>query len=394
MPKSYSVKTKFSKKQINALLKDKNFKHDSHNDSNGDIELELDDLPLKEFNKMMRMKNGKPFVVKKGSGLFDSIKRGFSKVGDTLKDTFSEKNAKTATKIIVPGAVGGVTSLGVGTAASILGANPIVGALAGGAAGAVASKGTSVALNKALGDGIHTGAGFEEMFTTFISDPRVQSAMLAAGSYAAKKGIDLIIDRVGRSKVNKAKRLLDDSQIPYQDNEYYKRADNLYSKGVKEQAKYKTLQDDFQSGKMQNDMVNKVVVPPTVIPVTKKLEYNFGDGVVGYNKTGKGMKKGKGIGMYGSGIGGYQRGGSIMMDEYAKSIGAVQRLKSDNQLSKINMSHVVNGGPIIKPVKEGGAIIDMQQKYAESIGAIQDLNKKQTQFDKMKNVRSFRKMKA
>jgi hypothetical protein len=204
--------------------------------------------------------------VHDGNGLFDSIKRGFESIGNKVKDTFSPvtkgveavkntftvKNLKDAAKVAIPGVVGGVTSFGVGAATTAASENPLLGAAVGGLAGAAASKATSNGLNRALGDGIkpkkqkiviehHEGAGITDMFMSFVSDPRVQSALLAAGSYAAKKGIDAIINRVGRSKVDKAKEILDQSDIPYKENEYYKKADELYSRGVNEQKRYRPI---------------------------------------------------------------------------------------------------------------------------------------------------------
>lgn len=370
MVKSYSVKSKFTKKQINALNSGKSFTHNKDNEDYGEFEVDLDLPNLKSYNKFKKL-NKKGFRVKSGDGIFDSIRRGFQKAGDTLKNTFSEKNAKDAVKIVVPGVVGGATSLAVGTLASGASVNPVVGAMAGGAAGAVTAKITSKALNKSLGDGIgkykkYTGDGLAEMFMTFISDPRVQTAAISTGSYLSQKAIDAIINKIGRTKVNDAKKLLDNSGIDYTDNEYYKQANDYYQKGIQEQQKMKAL---------QNSYTNPVVNTPKKKITYEEPSYSFGNGVVGYNLN----KQGKGVGKYGKGIGKY--GGSIAVET-----GAIQNLnKKQTQFGDGNYTKSM----VVRAPKIGGSL-DTINNYAEQIGAIAE-PKRNNQFERMLRVRSFRK---
>jgi hypothetical protein len=354
MPKSYNAKTKLSKKQVNLLMKDKNFKHDRDNDENGDFEVDLEGLTLKEFNKLNKMKSGKPFVVKKGDGIFSSLKRGFNKVGNTLKNTFNEKNMKTAVKTVVPGVVGGLTSLGVGTASTLAGGGPITGAVLGGASGAVTSKLTKDALNKSLGNGIKIGGGVEEVIMALAQDPVVKQTLLnvglMAGTYLTKKGIEMVRKKIGRRRFDQIQKISNETGVTdaVMQNENVRKGVDMYREGEKQQ-------------KLFSDMARNPLSQQTKPP-----SYSFGDGVVGYGK----------------GISGYKKGGAIMHG-YAESIGAIQK--------PINQAQF--GAHAMKAPKTGGTIKNVIQEHAENIGAIQGM-KSESQFEKMSRVRAHRKMKT
>jgi hypothetical protein len=352
-----NAKTKLSKKQINALMKDKSFKHSQNDDMNGEYEIDLDDLTLKEYNQIHRMKNGKPFVVKKGGSIFGKIKRGFEKAGNKLKNTFSEKNLKTAAKVAIPGIVGGVTSLGVGSLASAASLNPVAGAALGGLSGAVANKATSVALNKALGDGLKEcghkrkcncekmGNGIADVIMSLASDPMVKQALvsagLAAGSYLTKKGIELIKNKIGRKKFDRIQQISNETGLTgvVMQNENIKKASDMYNQGLAEQQKF----TDFQN------QINNPPVVRTNTPVVRSREryrMDYGDGIVGYD--------GKGISGYkGKGISGYKKGGSVVikqLEQDAQNKGTLPKLKDENQL-RVAMSHVVKKGGSVKDIK-------------------------------------------
>lgn len=393
MVKTYSVNTRFSNKQLKNVEKGKAFTHSINHENEGDVEMELNDLSLKDYNKFKRMKTGKNFRIKNGDGIFDRIRGAFNRVGNTLKNTFSEKNAKNAVKVVVPGMVGGLTGLAVGTAGTVAGANPIVGTLAGSAAGAVTNKLTKDALDKSLGSGIrkynkkdYTGDGLADMFMSFISNPNVQKAGMAAGAYLGKKAIDAIVEKLGRSKVNKAKELLDKSGIDYENDPYYQRASDYYKTGLKEQERYKNINNDFQSGKLKTDAINQVQTT-----VQKKAEpfvpLSFGNGVVGYGKGVVGYSKSSGKGIKKGGVIPFNRKKPPISDLGVTVHGGVMKPLGTITESNIKSNVMQSQVPL---TKLGSGVRNGFDDMAEQMGAISTL-KNESQFRRMEHARSFRK---
>lgn len=247
----YKTTSKFSKKQLAALMKDKNFKHTPSDDETGEYEIELDELDLKEYNKLKRMREKKkPFIVKNGSGIFKSLKRGFQKMGNTLKSTFSEKNLKGAAKVAIPAVVGGLTSFAATPVASAATGNPVSGVVLGSLAGAAASQGAKVGLNKALGDGIKTGGAIADVVMSIASDPAVKQALISAGlmagSYLTKKGLDFIANKMGRKKFETLQKITDESGV-MESNPHLRLANQYYKKGQQEQERFNALQNNVQT---------------------------------------------------------------------------------------------------------------------------------------------------
>lgn len=361
MVKNYSVKTKLTKEQLKKLDKNKNFTHSKNADENGEYELDVDLPDLKSYNKFKRLQqNGKAFRVKSGDGIFNSLKRSFNKVGNTLKNTFSEKNMKNATKVAVPAVVGGLTSFGVTPVASVATGNPVAGVVLGSLAGAAANQGTKVALDKALGKGIKKGSGISDIVLSLASDPAVKQALISAGlmagSYLTKQALNSISKRIGPKKFKAIEKVANDSGV-MDSNPILKDAKNYYQQGLREQQKFNEITNP--------DNIKKQVENKFATTVYSEPSYSFGNGIIGY----------------GRGVSGYKRGGAVIVDPV--NTGAIQDLnKSTAQFAKVksNARAKVNVGEGI-------------ETYAEQIGAIQDLNKPTTQFERMSRVRSFRNKK-
>lgn len=166
--KTYTVHTRLNTKQIAALAKNKNVSHCSDIECDENNHLVQIDVPtLKARNKLQNMsKKGKgirlnpnemlDIRVHKGNGFFDSIRRVFSRAGDTIKNIVTNPVTKDIVKTITPIASQMAANAIKGGVTAYTG-NPMAGEVAGN----LANTGINAGSNAYTGSGMKKkGKGF------------------------------------------------------------------------------------------------------------------------------------------------------------------------------------------------------------------------------------------